>query len=144
MGLDADLSKYKMPNISLADRENYVDWRGNYYCNILNRDDEKWSDFETELFDTSDRMINRIIMNSIAETTEDTYSEEGASLFNLDTLKLVIDKLKKAIEDKGYEGYEILIKDYYEPELNTLLELLDKEAIDLANNHYTYLYHATY
>jgi len=144
MGLDADLSKYKISNISLFDRENYVDWRGNYYCNILNKNDEKWRDFETELFDTSDRMLNSIIMSSIKETTGDTYSEEGASMFNLDTLNLVIAKLKKAIKDEYYVGYEILIKGYYKDELTELLEMLKNESLDLTNNQYVYLYHATY
>jgi len=147
MGLDADLNKYKVEKVSKIDRENYLDWREHYYCYVLNDDKEKWKKFEQCLFYTDDYLFNQIIIDSIKETTGDDYCEEGASLFNLDSLKLAIRKLQKTIKLGYYDEYIMNTKSQYEArekELNKLLEILDKELENMVNNNYTYLYHATY
>lgn len=143
MGLDADLSKYKTSSISKEDRENYVEWRTESYYK-LEEDNEKWNEFEKEVFYTEDRLLNNIILDSIKETTGDTFSEEGASLFNIDTFKTINGKLNNAIHLGGYKDYKMLDKDYYIKELQNLKDILDNERFDLQSNEYTYLYHATY
>lgn len=138
MGVDAYIYKHKISNISKKDRARYLKWSSKY----VKENDLNWSDFIENVFYVYNRCTNRIIMDSILETTSDTFCEDGASLLNKDTLNLVISKAEKAINDGCYKGYQLT--DSYQRDLNELVELFEKEKNDLESNIYTYLYHVTY
>ncbi|XZH78610.1 hypothetical protein ACSW8S_17240 (plasmid) [Clostridium perfringens] len=143
MGTDANLYKYKTSNISKSDRERFVKWREQTYYK-LNSDDKKWNEFEENIFYTSDKMLNEIIADSVRESTGECYCEDGASLFNLDSLNLIIDKLNFAISKLKYGEYTILSTIGYKETLKILQNLLSKESKDLINDEFVYIYHATY
>lgn len=143
MGIDASLSRYKIKRLSATDRENYLDWRSNYYENVLNSDDIKWNEFENNLLYTSNRDINSIILNSIKETTKDTFVDDGGCLVNKDTINLAINLIIEYIKNLCSSENKL-----YKDECNNLLASLSScltENMELIDNEeYTFIYHVCY